>query len=330
MDRINISLWVTDGCLSSAVLTLMDTFTIANHWYYYLNKQKTDALFNAHIVSTKGEPVTASGNVRLTPELALEDIAQTDCVVVSPMLPHVDAMPRDITLLGSWLKKMKADGTVIASVCTGSFILAQAGLLDGKKATTNWHFAKLFNRRYPGVRLLPEDIIVEDDAVITTGAATAVNNLAIHLIRRFGSRELASVCAKALLIDASRLTQSPYSMSTPFYGHGDNQVLKAQELIENDYARIACIDDIARDVGISPRHFKRRFKKATGDLPIKYLQKVRIEAAKEQLETTAGSLEQITLAVGYKDVSSFCRLFKQHTRTSPKNYREKFYCRIQA
>ncbi len=330
MNQVNISLWVTEGCLSSAVLTLLDTFTIANHWYSYLNKQSRTPLFNARIVSTSGRPVTVSGHVRLTPELALEDIEQTDCVVVSPMLPHVDAMPRDLDQLADWLKKRKTEGTVIASVCTGTFILAQAGLLEGKKATTNWHFAHFFKRRYPDVTLLPEDILVEDDGVITTGAATAVNNLAIHLIRRFSSRELASVCAKALLIDASRLTQSPYSMSTPFYGHGDAQVLKAQELIENDYARITGIDDIARDVGISPRHFKRRFKKATGDLPIKYLQKVRIEAAKEQLETTAGSLEEITLAVGYKDVSSFCRLFKQHTRTSPKNYREKFYYRLHA
>jgi transcriptional regulator GlxA family with amidase domain len=106
------------------------------------------------------------------------------------------------------------------------------------------------------------------------------------------------------------------------------QVLKAQEFIEIEYASIKTIDDIARNVGISPRHFKRRFKKATGDLPLKYLQKVRIDAAKEWLETTHETIDNITGAVGYSDISSFFRLFKQHTQISPKIYREKFYCQL--
>jgi transcriptional regulator GlxA family with amidase domain len=168
-------------------------------------------------------------------------------------------------------------------------------------------------------------MLTEDDGILCTGAATAVYHLALHLIRRYGSSRLATTCAKALLVDPNRNSQTPYVLSSPLRRHGDAQVLMAQQFIEKHYASIDSVDAIAREVGISPRHFKRRFKSAAGDPPGKYLQRVRIEAAKERLETTRDTIEEITWSVGYRDVSSFCRLFKQHTEISPRAYREKFY-----
>ena len=266
----------------------------------------------------------AQGNVRLEIDRSIDDVDQTDCVVISPVLPNITPMPKDLDKLCQWLLRMKANNSLIATVCTGTFILAEMGLLDGKKATTNWQYARLFQKQFPRVQLVAEDMLTEDDNIISTGAATAVNNLAIHLIRRYGSQKLASICSKALLIDLNRHMQAPYAISYPFRSHGDVQILKAQGLIEKKYAVIETVDDIARDVGISPRHFKRRFKNATGDMPLRYLQNVRIDAAKQLLESTYETIDQITWAVGYKDISSFCRLFKQHTRISPKIYREKF------
>ncbi|MDD9304041.1 MAG: helix-turn-helix domain-containing protein [Desulfobacter sp.] len=202
------------------------------------------------------------------------------------------------------------------------------GLLEGKKATTNQTYARLFKKQYPGVNLQADQMLTQDDNIICSGAASAVNTLAIHLIRKFGSPKLASVCSKALLVDPNRISQAPYAMSAPLRSHMDDQVLKAQTIIENTFSRLETIDDLAKEVGISPRHFKRRFKKATGELPLKDLQRVRIDAAKEKLETTQDTIDKITWAFGYKDVSSFCRLFKQHARISPRAYREKFYAQI--
>ncbi|MFH1154839.1 MAG: helix-turn-helix domain-containing protein [Pseudomonadota bacterium] len=311
--------------MASSITTLLDAFSIAELWNRALNGKQEPPLFDARIVTTDGNPVTAYGNVRLQADMAASDVEQTDCVIISPILPNITPMPGDLDILCQWIEKMRARGSVIATVCTGAFILAEMGFLDGKKATTNWQYARMFKKKYPRVRLEPEHMLTEDDNIICTGAATAVYNLGIHLIRKYGSQDLATACSKALLIDPNRHSQAPYALSTPLQAHGDAQVLKAQDLIEKGYATIETVDDIARTVGISPRHFKRRFKKATGEMPLKYLQRVRIDAAKERLESTRESIDKITWAVGYQDISSFSRLFKQHTRISPKAYREKFF-----
>jgi transcriptional regulator GlxA family with amidase domain len=325
---VNISLWIDNGCLSSSIISLIDAFSIANICHQNFAAEPVPPLFETQIVSTEGKPVLAQGNVCLVPDISIHDVDRTDCVVISPLLPKTTPWPDDLDLLGQWLEKMKMQNTLIAAVCTGSFLLAQMGLLDGKKATTNWQYARLFKERFPRVRLVPEDILTEEDNIICTGAATAVNNLSLHLIGRYGSRKLAHACSKALLIDPNRAGQTPYAASIPFRSHGDMQVLKAQEFIESAYAQIKTIDDIALTVGISPRHFKRRFKKATGDPPLRYLQRVRIDRAKKWLETTHEPIDKVTGAVGYSDISSFSRLFKQHTRMSPKSYREKFFCQL--
>lgn len=322
---VKISLWAGEGCLYSSITTLMDAFSIANLWHAHMTDQTAPPLFRPRILTTDGLPRTAWGGVPIHPRGAVTEETETDCVVISPVLPNICPVPPDLGSLSGWITAMRQQGAVIATVCTGAFILAEMGLLDGKTATTNWQFARMFKKRYPRVRLKPEHIMTEDDGFICTGAATAVYQLGMHLIRRFGSQKLASVCAKALLVDPNRISQAPYTLPAPLKSHGDAQVLQAQHLIETRYADITSVDDVARDVGISPRHFKRRFKAATGELPIKYLQRVRIDAAKELLETTKKTIDDITWTVGYKDISSFCRLFKQHARISPKAYRDKFY-----
>lgn len=319
------SFWVSHGALFSSVTILMDAFAIANLWQRAFTGNDSAPLFQSEILTTTGAPETALGGIRVSPHRSIDAHTTTDCLVIAPTLPNITPLPGDLAMLGRWIERLRRQKTPIATVCTGTFILAELGLLDGKTATTNWQYAKMFQRRYPRVNLNPQQMLTEDDGILCTGAATAVYHLALHLIRHFGSNRLATTCAKALLVDPNRNSQTPYVLSSPPRNHGDDQVLMAQERIERDYASIASIDAIAREVGVSPRHFKRRFKTATGDLPSKYLQRVRIEAAKVRLETTRDTIEEITWAVGYHDVSSFSRLFKQHTEISPRAYREKFY-----
>lgn len=323
-----ISLWVGEGSLASSITTLMDAFSIADLWQQALAPQSPGPLFETEVVTTDGDPITVYGNLRIEADLAVTEVTDTDCIVISPILPKITPIPENLGTLARHLNRLRQNGTTIATVCTGSFVLAEMGLLDGKKATTNWTFARLFKKRYPLVDLDPACILTEDDNIICAGAATAVYNLAIHLIKNFGSQNLAAACAKALLVDPNRISQAPYTMSPPMRNHGDKQVRQAQAIIEKTFAELETIDHVAREVGISPRHFKRRFKKATGELPLKYLQRVRIDAAKEKLETTRESIDKITWSVGYKDVSSFSRLFKQRTQISPRAYRDKFFNRV--
>jgi transcriptional regulator GlxA family with amidase domain len=320
-----ISFWVSDGALFSSVTMLMDAFAIANLWQRAFTGNDTEALFQSEILTTTGAPETALGGIRVIPHRSTDAGATTDCLVVAPTLPNITPLPGDLAPLGRWIERLRRHKTPIATVCTGTFILAELGLLDGRTATTNWQYARMFQRRYPRVELKPKFMLTEDDGILCTGAATAVYHLALHFIRRYGSNRLATTCSKALLVDPNRNSQTPYTLSSPLRNHGDAQVLTAQALIEERYAAIDTVDSVAREVGISPRHFKRRFKAATGELPSRYLQRVRIEAAKERLETTRDTIEEITWAVGYRDVSSFCRLFKQHTEISPRAYREKFF-----
>ncbi|WDP89356.1 MAG: helix-turn-helix domain-containing protein [Desulfobacter sp.] len=323
-----ISLWVGEGSLASSITTLMDAFSIANLWQQSMAPESPGPLFETEVVTTDGGPITAYGNLRIEADRGAAQVTDTDCIVISPILPKITPIPESLPQLAGHLNRLRQKGTTIATVCTGSFVLAEMGLLDGKKATTNWTFARLFRKRYPLVDLAPACILTEDDNIICAGAATAVYNLAIHLIKKFGSQNLAAICSKALLVDPNRVSQAPYAMSAPLRNHGDVQVRQAQAIIEKEYAQLETVDHVAREVGISPRHFKRRFKKATGEPPLKYLQRVRVDAAKERLETTRESIDKITWAVGYKDVSSFCRLFKQHTQISPRAYRDKFFTRV--
>lgn len=320
-----ISFWVPQGALFSSVAMLIDAFSIANLWHQALTGNRDETPFQTEVLTTDGAPVEAYGGLPVLPHRAVDTTLRTDCLIISPILPNITPMPGDLDRLACWIDALRRRGTLIATSCTGAFILAEMGLLDGKTATTNWQYARMFQKRYPKVKLRPQCMLTEDDGLLCTGAATAVYHLALHLIRCFGSNKLGYTVSKALLVDANRNSQIPYVLANPLKNHRDAQVLTAQQFIEEHYPVIDSIDAVARRVGISPRHFKRRFKSATGDLPHRYLQQVRIAAAKEKLETTRDTIEEITCAVGYTDVSSFCRLFKQYTEISPKTYRERFF-----
>jgi transcriptional regulator GlxA family with amidase domain len=191
-------------------------------------------------------------------------------------------------------------------------------------ATTHWAFAELFRRRYADVILDDAQMLCEENRVITCGGASATMDLMLHLIRRFGSPELAHTCGKYLLIDTVRTVQSVYAMWSLPKSHGDAEILRVQHWLEQHCAQALVIDDVARRFGFGVRNFKRRFKEATGYTPIAYVQTLRLERAKQMLESTRMTLESITYAVGYEDSNSFRRLFQQRVGMLPAAYRKRF------
>ena len=321
---VHITCLALDGCLFSGTVGLMDAFGIANLWHRAREGEGVGSLFELDIVTIDGRPASAYGGIQVQPHRPIGEVDHTDVILIPPLLPNISPPPEGIEAVLAWLIHHHQEETLIGALCTGTFTLAATGLLDGRCATTNWQYARMFQRRFPLVRLQAEKVMTEDGGLICTGAATSFFQLALYLIECFGSEDLARSCAKALLVDPNRWSQAPYALQDHPRDHGDEAILKAQLLMEKRYPQTMAIDEIAQAVGISPRHFKRRFKQAIGETPLGYLQRVRIEAAKKKLERSRAPVSEITWQVGYADISSFCRLFKKTTGLSPRDYRERF------
>ena len=253
----HITFLASDGCLFSGIAGLVDALAIADLWHQAMRSGDPGPLFETEIVSIDGHPVRAHGGIEARAHRRLADVGPTDFIVVPPHLPLSETPPEK---WNEWVVTRHRGGTPVGAMCTG--------LLDGRRATTNWHFARLFRKRFPQVNLQPEKMLTADGGLICTGAATAFFKLALHLIESFGTPELAAVCAKALLVDPAQDRQSPYAILDFRHDHGDAAVAAAQVWLEANYAGEVTIDGVAAQVGISPRHFKRRFKKATGETPL--------------------------------------------------------------
>ena len=305
----------------------IDAFSIANLWCGLEQGLNTECtpLFAWDIVTRDGNPVQGRGGIAIHPTGSIQDIASTDCILIPGLLPPLDCVVGNVPEeTAAWLRQQYGQHTMIGASCTGSFLLAETGLLDGRIATTNWAFAGYFKKQYPRVRLKPDRILTEDSGLICTGATTSFLDLCLYLIEKFGSEELAARCSKSLLVERNRCSQSPYFLFDYQKNHTDGKILEAQTHMEKQFPEAISIETLAQDLGVSPRHFKRRFKKATGDSPLNYLQRVRIEAAKQKLETTMETINEITCQVGYEDTNSFRRLFRKHTGLSPREYRDRF------
>jgi transcriptional regulator GlxA family with amidase domain len=304
----------------------MEAFSIANLWYRTQVKDKQDKtpLFSCNLVSLDGKAVEGYGGVPIHPHGSIHEVDATDFILIPAFLPPLDFIGKVPGEFISWIRRRHADNTLIGTTCTGTFLLAETGLLNGTEATTNWAFARYFKKLYPGIRLKPEKILSVDNGLICSGATTSFLDMCLYLIKKFGSADLASLCSKSLLVEPGRRSQSPYFIFDFPKNHTDGKVLEAQAHMEKYFSKTFSLDDLALNLGISPRHFKRRFKRATGDSPLAYLQRLRIEAAKQKLELTQETVNEITCQVGYEDSNSFRRLFRKCTGLSPREYRERF------
>ncbi|KJZ36964.1 MULTISPECIES: GlxA family transcriptional regulator [Pseudomonas] len=316
---MHVTLLLTNQCSAASATMALEVLSAAN-----LFADTASSPFEVVIASLDGEEVAAWGGQTLRVDQSTREIAQTDLVLIPGFLFTLkDALPA-FSAYGPWLRKQHAQGAVVASMCTAAFMLAEAGLLDGVRATTHWAFADLFRRRYADVCLDDSQIICEDNRLVTSGGASAAMDLLLHLVRRFASLELAQKCGKYLLVDSVRSEQSVYVMWSLPKQHGDAGILQVQNWLEQHFDRSVMIDDVARQFGFGIRNFKRRFKDATGYTPITYLQTLRLEKAKQLLETTRMTQDSITYAVGYEDGNSFRRLFRQRVGLLPAAYRKKF------
>jgi len=320
----------TDHCMVSAIYGILDVFSTAN---YCIEKRYGEGIvddFDCQIVTIANKSVHGYNGIEIKPTQNIDYQQAPDVIVLSSSVEVViDCCGDDIELanreqIKEWLVHCKAQGSVITSFCTGAFLLASSGLLAGKTATTHWRSADLFRRVFPYIRLDCDQLIIDNDDIICSGGSMSYIDLSLHIIDRFIGKDVVSDCAKLLVFDPVRQKQSPYVSFKAQKKHEDKAILAAQDWLELHYQSNVSLDDLAEKVGLGTRTFKRRFKLATHENPINYLQRIRVEQVKDKLEKTNDAINQIIWSVGYEDISSFRQLFKRFTGLTPKDYRQKF------
>jgi transcriptional regulator GlxA family with amidase domain len=314
---MRIAILAYPHCTSSMVYGVLDILSFAS-----MQGKKTK--FEIDIVTTDGKPVNSFNNHPISATKSIASKTVYDLIYIPGFLADVqqiiDQEKKDI----AWLKKQFERGTKLAAACNGNFILAETGLLKKRKATTHWSLINEFRNRYPDVQLQPEKILIDGGDIISAAGTTACLNLSLYLVHRFGSAELAMISSKVFLVDSGRRIQKPYETYNVPKKHGDDIIEKTQDWIETNFKKPITLESMTEISRLGKRTLIRRFKKATGDTPLVYLQKLRVENAKRMLEGTGNTFNEITWQVGYEDVSSFQRLFKSETGLSPKEYRAKF------
>jgi transcriptional regulator GlxA family with amidase domain len=320
---MKITIVAFEGCMTSAVFGQADAFAIAA----YIAGRRGDLSWSGHdvhIATPDGAPVPGYGGHMIRPHCSLAAAQDSDVVLIPPIFNDIEQTLALEAPLVAWLRSVPKDSTLLASTCTGAFLLAEAGLLNGRRVTTNPAFSVQFQARYPTVQLALDERIVADNRVICAGATTAYLNLAVHVIDRLAGHDLAVATAKALSIDRHPESQRPYFLFIAPKDHGDDKVLQLQTWIENHHSQAIDINDMTDVAGMSVRNLNRRFLAATGLSPHQYLRRVRIDAAKRLLEAPNASVDRIAEAVGYRDTRAFIRAFGVVAGLSPGQYRQKF------
>jgi transcriptional regulator GlxA family with amidase domain len=309
--------------MASSVIGPMDVFYQAGVMWNHFQGQKLTPFFRTEVVTIDGKPLKCLNGVRMLPDGSIRDVDSTDLIVISSIL-DIDKTMKYEGEVFDWLKGHYRRGTHIATICTGAFVLAETGLLDGKTATTHWSAAQEFRRRYPRVELKPERLITDEGDLFCSGGMNAGTDLSLYLVEKHCGHDVALQSSKTMISDIGRTLQAPYAIFQFQKDHDDREILAVQTLMEEDFDQNYPYEELAQRFGMSRRTFERRFKAATGDTPLIYLQRVRVEAAKKMLETRNLSFEEISYRVGYEDTGAFRKVFLRQTGLRPREYQRRF------
>jgi transcriptional regulator GlxA family with amidase domain len=321
---LNVAIPALEGTASLGTAGLMDALNKADLAGDLAGDPGCTRLFDVRLVGQNSRPVRCRDGVQLLPTLTVCAMSMPDLVVVPGLDDDLEGSFAINRPWVPWIARWHSAGVRIASSCTGAFLLADAGVLAGKPATTHWLFAARLQQRYPSVEVLADRMIIDTGDVITSGGATAFLNLVLYLVERFGGHARANIAAKVLLIDGHRPSQLPYVAALPGRAHDDVVVHEIQQHIDTHLDEPLQTTKLASQFGLSVRSLNRRFMAATGHGPQAYLQRIRVHHAQRLLETTSEPVDQIRHSVGYHDPAAFRRAFKQTTGLSPNGYRNRY------
>jgi len=306
----------------SSITGAFEIFNKANaHWKERGNKQ----LFTIQLAGTVDKVDFNDGLFTVKPHTNISAIAKTDLIIVPSLNHNYSLALNGNGLLVEWLVNQYKNGAAIATICTGAFMLAASGLLDGKNCSTHWSVTENFRMMFPKVNLQTDKLITDEKGIYTNGGAYSFLNLMIYLVEKYYDRQTAIYCSKVFQIEIDRNKQSEFSIFTGQKQHNDELVLQAQEYLENNLVEKITIENLSSKFNVGRRNFDRRFIKATGNTPIEYSQRLKIESAKKAFETNRKTISEVMYEVGYSDVKAFREVFRKITGMSPLAYKGKYY-----
>jgi transcriptional regulator GlxA family with amidase domain len=326
---LRIGVLALEGCLLSSLASPCDMLRVAQKLVEI--RQPVDApRFESVLISARGEDrIALASGLTLS---GLQPAPERLDVLLIPGLMHgsADELSRRVAMLEpeiDLLRRLHLRGTRLAGTCSGTFLLAETGLLDGRRATTSWWLSAMFRIRFPRVRLEETELFVDEGELLTAGAAGAVQSLVLRLIGEAAGDDLSQQTARMLLVDPDRQSQAPYVNRALIERPRHSLSEKAEHYLQHELHEDISVSRLAEHCGTSERSLLRHFRSHFGVSPLEHIQHLRVERAKALLETSRLSFDEIVERCGYSDVSSFRKLFKRATTMTPADYRGRFRLR---
>ncbi|QOI97533.1 MAG: helix-turn-helix domain-containing protein [Flammeovirgaceae bacterium] len=317
-----ISILVPRGAV--ALSCIEGPFILFNKANEFLTSVGQQPLFQIQLVGLTPDAQVYDQFFTVKPHTTIDQVEHTDLIIIPAVngnFTEVIDTNRDFL---PWIKRQHEKGAEVASLCVGAFLLASTGLLNGKKCSTHWSAVDTFREMFPDVELVSDRVITDEQGVYSSGGASSFWNLLLYLLEKYTNREMAILFSKYYAIEIDRYTQSPFIIFQGQKEHKDPVIRKAQEFIEANYQEKISVEQLASMFALGRRNLERRFKKATSNSVIEYLQRVKIEAAKKSLEISHENVTEVMYKVGYSDAKAFRDVFKKVTGMTPLEYRKKY------
>ena len=305
----------------SSIVGPYKIFTRANR---YQEERGKKALFNIQLAGLSRKIHFYGDLFSVTPHIALSSVKSTDLIIIPSLNHNYKLAIKKNGPMIRWIEEQYREGAAVASICTGAFLLASSGLLNGMRCSTHWAAADDFKKMFPEIRVQEDKLITDENRICTNGGAYSFLNLVIYLIEKYYDRQTAIFCAKLFQVEMDRESQSPFIIFKGQKLHSDEMIKKAQAYIERKIDERISVEQLSLRFSVSRRNFDRRFIKATGNTPGEYAQRVKMESAKKMLETSRKTINQVMYDVGYTDPKAFREVFRKVTGMSPLEYKHKY------
>ncbi len=316
-----ISILVTKYSVVQSIADPQYCFETVNH---FLNMKGQPSMFDVQLVGAERNVKLYNAHYTVQADKLIGEAEKPDLIIIPALFGNMNEALESNKKLIPWIVEQYRSGTEIASLCVGAFLLASTGLLNGKKCSTHWGFMDDFNEMFPDVDVQHGSIVTEENGIYSSGGANSYWNLLLYLVEKFTNRETAVLTSKYFAIDIGRNSQSFFALFKGQKQHSDAEIKKAQEFIEKNIDEKFTVEELAEKIALGRRSFERRFKKATNNSVLEYIQRVKIEAAKRNIETSRKNITEVMFEVGYTDTKAFRNTFKKVTGLTPLEYRKRY------
>jgi transcriptional regulator GlxA family with amidase domain len=317
----HISILVPKGAILGSLEGTRQLFTQVNHFFKDRGEQPP---FRVQLVGLARETPLTGGLFTAHTDAVWQEVKKTNLIIIPAFDGDIAQAVEANQAFLPWIVQQYRNGAEVASLCMGAFLLASTGLLKGRKCATHWMAANQFRTMFPDVELVTDKITTDENGIYSSGGAFSYLNLILHLIEKYSGRDMAILAAKVFAIEIERKNQLSFTIFHGQKAHEDDAIKKAQDFIEKNYTEKISVDQIASMLALGRRAFERRFKKATANTVVEYMQRVKMEAAKMSLESSRENVNEVMYKVGYNDTKAFRTTFKKITGLSPLEYRNKY------